>query len=486
MLPSLLAPCPALAPKRVRPLAASPNGKKSLFERFLALFAEVRAGEGLLVTVLALDVFLVLVAYYLVKVVREPLILVGGGAELKSYAAAGQAVLLIGVVKAIDVMARRFGRLRLMATSWLFFASNLVLFYFLALWDVPIGFVFFLWVGVFSVSVLAQFWSFANDLYTPAQGKRLFAIVGIGASAGAVFGSKLADLLIDPSATADGADRSLYRLMLYAAGILLVALALTAFADKRAGDVEPREASAEQPVPDRIGGPTALTLIRRDRYLLLIALLVLLLNWVNSTGEYILSRMVEGAAHEASAAAWEAGRAAATMAESAFREGFEKTYIGDFYATFFTWVNALGAGIQLFLVSRILRYVGVRVAIMVLPTIALIGYGAILVLPVLAVARVAKIAENSIDYSLQNTAQQALFLVTSRAAKYKAKAFIDTVMKRAGDVLQALVVWVGTSLAFGIRHFVIVAMVLAVCWLITAIAIGRRHHVLEDESDAEG
>ncbi|MEZ4265860.1 MAG: translocase [Myxococcota bacterium] len=421
---------------------------------------------------LALDVFLVLLAYYLIKVVREPLILVGGGAELKSYASAGQAVLLIGVVKIVDVMARRYSRLRLMASSWLFFAANLVAFYFLAVAEVPIGFVFFLWVGIFSVVVLAQFWSFANDVYTQEQGKRLFAIVGIGASAGAVAGSAIADLLIDSGGSDGPPDGSVYRLMLYAAGVLLVALTLTAFADRRAA-ARPLTSDAPPPPPEVIGGDTALTLIRRDRFLWLIALLILLLNWVNSTGEFVLGRLVETAAHDASLVAWEAARGAAQVAESAYRSEFERAFVGDFYAGFFKWVSILGVVIQLFVVSRVLKYVGVPIALMVLPTIALLGYGTLLVLPVLAVVRVAKTAENAIDYSLQNTTQQALFLVTSRAAKYKAKGFIDTVMRRLGDVLQAGVVWVGTALAFTTSHFAMVAMGLVAVWLVVALAIGR-------------
>lgn len=433
---------------------------------------------------LAIDVFLVLVAYYLIKVVREPLILVGGGAELKSYAAAGQAVLLFGVAKIVDVMARRFGRLRLMATSWLFFAANLVAFFFLAHAQVPIGFIFFLWVGIFSVVVLAQFWSFANDLYSPEQGKRLFAIVGIGASAGAVVGSALAGLIIDANKSSGSEADSLYSLMLYAAGVLLVALTLTAFADRHATT---RPAAASSPPPAAvIGGATALKLIRRDRYLWLIALLVLLLNWVNSTGEFVLGRMVEAAAHDASAVAWATSSGVAGAIEATYRSGFEKAFIGDFYSRFFTWVNILGVVVQLFLVSRVLKYVGVRVAIMVLPTIALLGYGALLALPVLAVIRVAKTAENALDYSLQNTTQQALFLVTSRAAKYKAKGFVDTVMKRLGDVLQAGVVWLGSTLAFSTRTYALVAILLGAAWFFVALAIGREYRRREDTQPDAG
>ena len=80
----------------------------------------------------------------------------------------------------------------------LFFVGCIVVFYLLGRAGVPIGVPFFLWIGIFSVSLVAQFWSFANDLYLPAQGKRLFAIVQFGGSAGAVIGATLVGRLIAP------------------------------------------------------------------------------------------------------------------------------------------------------------------------------------------------------------------------------------------------------------------------------------------------
>jgi len=80
-------------------------------ERFLRLFADVRDGEGVQVLLLALNVFLILTAYYVMKPVREALILAQpGGAEIKSYAQALQAVLLLGIVPLYGALARRTNR----------------------------------------------------------------------------------------------------------------------------------------------------------------------------------------------------------------------------------------------------------------------------------------------------------------------------------------------------------------------------------------
>ena len=134
---------------------------------------------------MALVMFLTLGAYYMLKTAREVFILTQGGAAVKSYSAAGQALLLLGLIPAYGAFASRVNRTRLVRWVTLFFVSNIVLFYLAAGAGLRIGIVYFLWVGIFNVMVIAQFWAFANDVYSPEQGKRLFPIVGLGASIGA-------------------------------------------------------------------------------------------------------------------------------------------------------------------------------------------------------------------------------------------------------------------------------------------------------------
>jgi ATP:ADP antiporter, AAA family len=224
--------------------------------------------------------------------------------------------------------------------------------------------------------------------------------------------------------------------------------------------------NAEQPMQDRRGG---FTLVMRDRYLLLIGLLLLLLNFVNTNGEYILGRVVTGDA----ARLVEAGATNGLPAQE-----FKEQFIGKFYADYFTWVSALTAFIQIFLVARVMQYIGVRAALFVLPVVSLGAYGIIAFVPLLGLIRAAKIGENSLDYSLNNTVRQALFLPTSRDAKYKAKAAIDTLFVRAGDLSSAGLVFLGTLIAMQPRDFAIVNMALVLVWLLIVIGIGRRHRVL--------
>lgn len=451
-------------------------------DRVLRLFTEVRAGEGPTALLLALNVFLLLAAYYCIKPVREALILTGGGAEVKSYAAAGQAVLLLGLVPAYGALADRLPRRRLLNAVTAFFILCLVVFYGLIRSGVPIAVGFFLWVGIFNLMIVAQFWSFANDLYTKEQGERLFALVAFGGSLGAVMGSAFAGRLIPLFGVP--------QLLLVAAGLLAVAAVVSNLVDTRERNRHETHlpaylttaalpAATGEYLIETLEDTTKLTvslpgtgspksrgtfrLVVGSRYLLLIALLMLVLNWVNTTGEYILSRTVAGAAE----AAVKGGTARGLSGSE---------YIGEFYSRFFFIVNLVGLVLQLFVVSRVLKYFGVKTAVLALPLIAVTGYAILAFAPVLALVRAVKIAENATDYSLQNTVRNVLFLPTSRDEKYKAKQAIDSFFVRTGDVLSAALVYVGTvHLALGVTGFARVNLVLACVWILLALAVGREY-----------
>lgn len=445
---------------------ATPD-RPSVLERFLRLFSDVRAGEGPVVLFLSLNVFLLLLSYYLVKTVREPLILQGGGAEVKAYLSAAQVVLLVPVAKGYDLITRKLGRMKLITWTTIFFASNLVIFWSLARLGVPyLGVAFYVWVGIFSLVIVAQFWSFANDIYDEERGKRMFPIIAAGSALGAVVGGYTAALL----------PMGAFEIMLVAAVLLVVCVGLSWIVHRRAPAVAvaPLETGARERITDAnerrsapIGGHTdAFKLVLRDRYLLLLAALTMIRNWVNTAGEYIIDRTLTVAAPEAVAA----GSAASV-------EAFIKQYRGFFFGT----VNLLELGIQLFLVSRILKYGGVRLALFILPIVSLAGHSAMLAMTTLTVITVAKVAENSIDYSLQNTTQQTLFLLTTREEKYKAKQVIETFFWRVGDVMAAAVIFAGTTwLGFGTRQFIGVNMAMALVWLVVVVALSARHRRREE------
>ena len=431
-----------------------PGERHRLIDRIISPFTALEPGEGADAALLTLSVFLLLTAYYVLKVVREPLILSAGGAELKSYTSAAQAVLFLFMVPAYGWLANRVDRGRLIATVTLFFIANIIVFYFMALASAPgLGVAFFIWVGIFNMMIVAQFWSYANDVYTPDQGKRLFAIIGFGQTAGAACGGLFSKYLIQ--------RLHVHQLLLVAGALLCLYLVVIFVVQRRMRRYLHIARVDDDVMVDKRGG---FTLILKSRYLFLIAVLLWALNFSNTNGEFILGRVVTAHAHAVSQ-----GLTGAPADEAV------KHFIGAFYADYFTWVNVVTALIQLFLVSRIMRYFGVQIALYVLPVVALGAYSIVAFTPLLALIRAAKISENSLDYSLNNTARQALFLPTSREAKYKAKAAIDTLFVRAGDLSSAALVFVGTHLAFQTRGFAISNMVVISVWLVIVTALGRHY-----------
>jgi AAA family ATP:ADP antiporter len=430
-----------------------PRARRSLVERLLG--AEVHAGERAIVLVLALDLFVLLTSYYVLKVVREPLILLGGGAVSRSYARGAQALLLLAVIPAYGALANRFEPRALIDRISIFFLASLLLFPLLAALGVDVGFAFFVWLGIFSTLAIAQFWSLANDLFSEEEGKRLFPLVAAGGTLGAIVGSQLA-------ARGMGALGPL-GLMLVAGALLAACVVLTRAARATAARRPRADARASaSPVARRRDPRGGFALVAHDRYLLLIGLGVLVLNLVNTTGDFILAQTVD--AHAASAAAG-----------AADPDDARRRAIASFYGGFQTWVSGMTALIQIVLVARIFKIAGVRRSLFVLPLLALGGYGAFAVVPVLLLLAIVKIAENSADYSLQNTIQQALFLPTSRDAKYKAKAATDTFFVRVGDLASTGVIFAGATIGLGVRGFALVNVAVAALWLAIVAAIARRH-----------
>jgi len=424
-------------------------------ERFLNLFTEVRAGEARTALLLALNVFLILMSYYMLKTVREALILSEGSAELKSYLSAGQVVVLAFAVPYYGRLVAAFPRMKLINVVTTFFLICPVVFYLLAQMGVPLGMIFFVWIGIFNLMVVAQFWSFANDVYSKQEGERLLVIVGLGASLGAVAGSIAAERLIEPF--------GVLQLMLLGAGVLGVQLLLTNYIDRierGRRPATPKKATAAR------SSNNAFAMVFQTRYLLLMALMLLLGNWINTTGEYILGSIVKD-------------NAVATIAAGTAPGLTEGQIIGNFYARYFSMVNAVGLLLQLFVVSRIVKYAGVAWAVMVLPALSFGAYNVILFIPFLSAVLTAKVVENSTDYSLNNTVRNMLFLPCTYEQKFAAKQAIDSFFVRMGDVLSAALVFVGaTVIALPPRGFAAVNVALALVMLLLAWRVGRHYKAL--------
>ena len=436
-----------------------PAPDKGLIERLLSPIADVHRGEATSALLMTGTMFFLLYGYYLLKTAREGFILSEGGAEVKSYSSAGQAVMLLALVPAYGALASRVNRVQLIQWVTLFFASNLLLFLLALQNGLRVGIVFFLWVGIFNVMVIAQFWGFAADLYREDQGKRLFPLLGVGSSLGAWVGSIRAGQIVSSQGTS--------RLLIGGAALLVLCVVLA----RVANGITARSPKAKAVVDQKLeGGPSGFSMLLSDRYLTLMALLVLLLNVVNTSGEYLFGKYVVNAAIAAHGGGPEG-------------EAARQQFIGETYSSYFGWVNLIGFLLQMFVVSRVFKFLGVARALFIHPIVAMLGYLGMLLAPSFAFIRWVKIADNSLDYSLGSTTKQALWLPTSREAKYKAKQAVDSFCQRAGDVLQAGVVYTGELTGLSITGFAAINVACVVGWL--AVARGLNHK-LHDRAVAGG
>jgi len=446
--------------------------QRSTLERVLSVFTEVRPGEGVTALLMVANVFLILCSYYFVKPLRDGWIAISdiGGIstmEVKAYTSFAQGLLLAGAMSLYARLAARWSRRDLIVRSTLFCMSNLVVFWLLRpgfLGNVPgAGIFFYIWVGMFGVFVVSQFWAFAADLYTKERGERLLPLIAIGATSGAVFGSFFTSVLLDSGLVDSSA------LLLVAIFPLAGSIVLTGLSDLRGavGSAQPQASDA----PAAAGHAGVLRLVLHHRYLLAVAGVTLFTAWVSTNGENLLFKVVQEAL-------------ARRLADSGVTNSIEmKNFVRDwttaFYGNFFFWVNASALVLQAVFASRLLRYGGFGAILLLLPVISLLTYSTMAIVPVLAVVSVMKTAENSTAYSINNTARQVLWLPTTAEMKYKVKPAIETFLVRLGDGLAA------ATILFGIHFFALttvgffmVNVALVLVWLAIAVEVVREHRHL--------
>jgi AAA family ATP:ADP antiporter len=449
----------------------------STTERILQIFTEIRPGEGPRALLMFANIFLILCAYYFIKPLREGWIAISdisglSKMEVKAYSSFAQSALLLLVVGWYGRLAGRWQRSVLITRATLFCISNMIIFWFLQpgffFERLPAsGIIFYLWVGMFGVFVVAQFWTFCADIYTDEVGRRLLPMIAIGATSGAAAGSWLVALLVDSGIVPVEA------LLLVAILPLLASIMLTRFVDAQhtttpsPGDchVAPATATEGKGLGFLISGAR---LVFISRFMLAAALVTLLTNWVNTNGENLLFRVVQEA-----------------LAVQAIDQGvtgpqaiLEFTRIGTtaFYGNFFFWVNIIALLLQSLVASRLLKYGGFAAILLILPVIAMVSYTTMALLPILAIVKMMKIAENATDYSINNTSRHVLWLPVDSLMKFRGKPAIDTLYVRLGDGLAALTVLVGVQfLSLATRQFFIFNVSLVVLWLVFGIMLVREH-----------
>ena len=383
--------------------------------------------------------FTLLAGYYVLRPLRDQMGIAGGIKALPWLFTATFVALLVAQ-PLYGALVAKLPRARFIAVVYHFFAANLVLFWLLLTFDVAtvyVARVFFVWVSVFNLFVVAVFWSFMADLFTSEQGKRLFGFIGAGGTAGALLGPVITIGLSVPLGPTN----------LLIAAILFLELAV--FCTHRLErSARPQKGSPRNET--RIGGSAfaALPELIRSPYLLGVGAWVSLLSFGATILYFMQAHVVSATVHGAGA----------------------QTRI---FASIDLAVGLLTLATQVFATGRLLKRFGTGVAAGALPAVYLLGFAALAASPTLIVVAVVQIAQRWMNFAIANPARQVFFTVVAREEKYKAKNLIDVVIYRGSDALYG---WVFDSLQMiGLKLGAIALCALPVVagWLILSTSLGR-------------
>jgi len=423
-----------------------------------------REGEGAVLLWSTAYYFLALCAYYVIRPIRDD-IGAASGAENLAWLFTGTLVGMLLVHPLYTAVVSRFPRRKFIALAYRFFIANLVAFYLVfrvadPARDVWAGWVFFIWTSVFNLFVVSVFWSLIADLFRPGQSKRLFGFVAVGGTLGALLGSTITTSLVSVMGALN--------LLLVSAFILELAVRASQVLDRHEGAMRAAEAAdlaaaGVKAVPTRdastevIGGGVldGIKHVLSSPYLLGIAGLMLFYT-ISSTFLYFAQADI-------------------------VREAFGDDRVGRtrIYGMRDMAVNAITLVAQLFLTGRVMKWLGVGVALMLLPLVTMLGFAVLGVAPVLLVAMGFEVVRRASNFAIQRPAREALFTVVARTDKYKAKNFSDTFVYRLGDQVGA---WAYTGMAvFGLAAsgLAFTMVPFAALWLVLSVWLGRRFAALE-------
>ncbi len=369
------------------------------FERASGL----RGGEGRLAFLGALQFFLLMFGYFMLRPLRDAMGLQGGVDELSTLFLINVGV-MAALAPAFGWLASRVERRRLTLVVYRLVIGCLGVFA-LVLWQsggeasLGVGRVFYVWLSVVNVFLISLFWSLMADLQGVEQSKRVFGVVAVGGTLGAIAGSTWVWQLAE--------DLGAFGLMVCAAVLLECGARVTRLHRFEAG----RHAGVE-----RIGGSAlaGLTAMARSPYLLAIGLYILMHTTVSTFVYFEKAGIVEAVEAETGARA-------------------------ETFAQITLWGQVLTAGLQLLLTGRALRWLGVGVLLCVVPLVSLAGFAALGLASSVLVITLFEGVRNATHYAFGRPGRETLFAVLSVEDTYKAKSALDTFVYRGGDAASALV-----------------------------------------------
>lgn len=389
--------------------------------------------------------FCLLCGYYILRPLRDEMG-IQGGVDALAWVFSVTFLLMLAVVPAFGWAVARFSRRGVVVASYGFFVFNLLVFFLLLRAEVAPTWVaraFFVWVSVFNLFVISLFWSVMNDMFDQAQALRLFGLIAAGGSLGAIAGPGLTTLLVEYLGPVN--------LLPLSAALLIAAVVCALQVMQRTGGRTGAPPAARVRSESVWAGATH---VARSPYLLGICVFIVFYSALSTFLYFEQARIVE----------------------NAFADSAQRTQV---FAAMDLATNSLTLALQFFATARLVAWLGLPVALAMIPLAVAAGFGALGVAPTLAVLVVFQVVRRAGNYAITKPAREMLFSVVSTEDKYKAKNFIDTVVYRGGDAASG---WLFTGLSavgLGLSALAFAAVPLATLWAICGLMLGRARRARE-------
>lgn len=390
--------------------------------------------------------YLILCAYYIIRPIRSEMAIANGVVNIP-WLMVMTFMVLIAITPVFGWVTTRFRTQQFLAYCTLFFASHLVIFYFL--FDVEtrgiwVTRAFFVWVNVFNMFIVSLFWSFMNDVYSREQASRLFAFIAAGGTAGAISGPIITTFLVTQVGLAP--------LLLISSFLLCSSVLTVNWLTKWRNDEFSSEAITHTVKNRALKGSVwgGITLILRNPYLLGICLLIAL---------YAISiTFIE--------------IQQATLIERNYSDPELRTRL---FSSVDLAANVLALLLQLFVTAHMIQKWGFRATLLFVPLGITIGFGVMTALPILGVMVAVEVFRRSGDYAIMKPTREMLFSVVSREEKYKAKNFIDTTILRGGNMASAFAFSGVRALGVGAVGIAGISVFLGLAWCAVAFLLGSEY-----------
>lgn len=404
-------------------------------------------------TILFINFFLIILAYYHIKPASRSLFIEYLGADFLPYVWIITAVFLGLVISYYHRLIERCSRLRLVLGSLLFFLLSLIAFYRLLDFEGKATAVaFYVFVDIFGVMLVEQFWSLTNSIYRETEGKRWYGIVGTGGLVGGVVGGKMAKFWLQETSLGTS------ELLLVAAAILAVLMLLNLIFGRIGiyGEIDRKSVEATSSFHDGWEN------LAKSRYLMLIAITLLLSQIASPLVEYKFMSIVE-----------------ANFTELNVRTGFLSGFFAD--------LGMIAIGVNLIIAPIVYRHFGTIAGLTLQPFLLLMSTWHFYLNPGLFSAKIMKISDRALAYSINRASRELLYIPIGTVAIYQAKAWIDMfgyrMFKVIGSVLILLLTqWLPVSVSLvGLSWL---TMGICIIWLGAIFLLAREHRMVIQTSPA--